>query len=285
MIEKISQKETVSEGRSADFRAKNFVVDLFEPSDEYVNGEKRLDYSYRFPKGDVLTAREDDNGIAKIVISRDGKILIDFQEFSGFPQCVFVTPRWLIKNKLGEARDAGYSYLYGERLIAIGDFRDIRHIFAVLHEIGHARMNHRSHDGHSQIDLWQNKNMPERLFSEVEARHFISQISEEEREAWAEALRIAREIKKSSAIDLFGVFTDKKEFRDFVYGALVSHRMYQGKKLSAAQRNFLETVFGRPFGRLKELFNEDSDEKFLEKFFDKRRLWRVAEEAMDEKSA
>lgn len=188
---------------------------------EWTEGKKKLDFSCKLPGGEILVVREDKDGVAEIIINKDGKKLVDFSEFmpKGYKM---ITPTFYLKvdylkNPLKTARQlGGWAVIRWSDMITIGDMKSPKSLFPLLHEIGHS---------------WQPEVGAPNIKAEMVSR------SSDERNAWARAINIARDIKRKYGINLFDVFENFDEFKKLMYGCLISHRFGAEKELIGSRDN------------------------------------------------
>jgi hypothetical protein len=118
-----------------------------------------------------------------------------------------LAPRW------GMAKERGVeSYGLGAVLFSVEKIeRDPRELLGLLHEIGHARVEathgasyHKKHNdarGKKDSDLTlEDKNM----------------IIQNERDAWSEALKVARDMRDTHGVDIFSFFESKEDVMLFL---------------------------------------------------------------------
>lgn len=203
-----------------------------EPRKEYVEGVLKLDYSYRFPTGEVLEATES-NGEAKIVIKRKGEIIVDFNKLMPLGGRLLTPSYWSSETRAADKEGNIGNWGGGGRslpTILVGDMRDPRSIFALLHEMGHT---------------WRS-GVPRVPYTQTA----IETESGEERKAWAKAISLARQIKKDSGLNLFNVFEDSVQFQKFVQLCLFNHRLKTREYLGLDWREWLSVPW------LKKLFDK-----------------------------
>lgn len=86
---------------------------------------------------------------------------------------------------------------------------DPKEIFGILHELGHISRDDNRDDNFSYLLLMARIKMKERKKPTVEE---IQLVLREERDAWAETIRLARRLKKEYGVDLFKLFKSTDEF-------------------------------------------------------------------------
>lgn len=247
-------------------------VRINEPRDEYVEGKLKLDVEYVLPAGELLRATENEEGIASVVIQKKDNSIIDLGELLE-PGYKLVTPTYI--HKIVEDDDRSKDFLEAltgrwthvairekssnkilHQFISVGDMRDPSLVFTLLHEMGHT--NQGTLGRHTTPHSLRTR---ESLGAEKSVR---------ERDAWARAIRMARELRREHDIDLFKLFEDWDHFKKFIYGSLITHRyvhQYKTEKSIASNKNVWQRIFGAKLDKkdldyLKKLFDK---EKFADK--------------------
>ena len=114
--------------------------------------------------------------------------------------------------------------------VAVDQLRDPRKIFLLLHELGHS-INSQRKDRLPEIgdlDYLNQEDKPE----------VARAILEEERTAWANAIKLARRIRQNCNVDLFKLFTDLNEFDGWLkVESLHTYEDYLGSFLGHGQRD------------------------------------------------
>lgn len=263
-------------GNYIERRAAEEGVDIPEHKEnlDYVEGRKKLDFRRQFSSGEFLEATED-NGDAQFSLVRNGKKIFDFGRLAT-GVCRFVTPDgW---SKLSEQAKSGEynqavpddfvknpedykkmvqgKWMFNGRFISVGEVNSLKDIFALLHEIGHART---IKDYDPQM-------------SEAERRWDTEKIieisSEAERAAWAEAIRVAREIKNDLGVDLFEGFSSPDDLKKYIYSRLSVQRYGAEVSLSSVPTTFLKRIVFDVLG----VDPKTKKSKWLDDLFDKRQL-------------
>jgi hypothetical protein len=225
---------------------------------EYIEGREKLKYKYEFSSGEFFEATEN-GGEAKFIISREGKEIFNFKNLlpSGFK---FVTPEyWINLSEFDENSPANFranpqeykkdnqgNWTCGPDFISVGKVTSLRDVMAILHEMGHARKT-----GGIGIHLTGDK------------KEEMEQMSQEERIAWAEALKLAKIISNGLGVNLFEQFSDLEDLKKSIYTGLATHRYLAELKANGMLRIVLD-VLG-----VKDL---NSKIDWLDKLFDKRKL-------------
>ncbi|MFA6301329.1 MAG: hypothetical protein WC609_03190 [Candidatus Paceibacterota bacterium] len=259
-----------------EIEAKEKIQKLLKSRPDYKLGILKLDFKYEFSSGEVLKASEDEKGIAHIFIKNRDETVVNFSKLLP-PGYKFVTPSYLIRrpellssisgNMLGDAVLNGWLTYPPDKIIIIGDMQAPSSVFALLHEMGHTYQEINSPESLPQEE--EKKNNGKKDTSEISQK--ISNYSEKERNAWFRAIQIARQIKREKNINLFEIFKEKKEFIEFMYGTLLTHKV-QGRLRLAYHAGEEEAVKHILLTMFDKYDTEDTENKFLEGFFDKGRL-------------
>ncbi|MDP1689571.1 MAG: hypothetical protein Q8L47_05620 [bacterium] len=194
---------------------------------EYEKGEIKLDFQFQFENGEILKATENEDGIASIVIEQNGNNLIDMKDYipSDFKM---VTPTYLRAHGLEKYIKVGWSAIYSakEKIIVIGDMTEGRHLTSLLHEFGHTKFE--GWDKEVMKELKEQKDVG--ILKKIRAfRNFIRAKSTNERSAWAEAIKIARKIRKQYGVNLLEPIKDLESLKQIIYAALTTHRIFLEK--------------------------------------------------------
>lgn len=246
----------------AEKRATEEGIDIGRPevSPEYKKGEEKLNFQYTFSGGEVLNATEDktEGGIASIIISKEGDKLFDFKDF--LPNdCLFVTPTYLKELQLHDSlfdfsqeKIGRWMWLSRNKAVVMGVMNNPTSIFSLLHEIGHARCD-------------RHKLATEDIVAAVSSkRGEVNYKSKGERDAWAEAIKMAREIRQKHHINLLEAFSNFDDLKKYVYKNLARHRYRKEYESNLTPTRIWRTWFG---------IKPDKEElDFLGQLFDKRKL-------------
>lgn len=283
-IQKNGQDETRSSGESAgnlttyEQKILDEVLDAAEPRREYVEGVKKLNFEYIFSNGDILKANENEGGIARIVVIRDGKAVLDFNDLFFGNIYRFVTPtyfqREISTTRIGHENPRG-TWNFQPFLIAVGDMRDAKSLMYLLHEVGHARDY--ITEKHHLMETLENWKKNTGLFSakkRTEREALIEEISSNERDAWANALKLAHTIKIENDIDLMEGFDDLDDLKDTINGAFLSFRLNLGEEMITADKGFISKIGMKIKQKLgfSESTTNNPRWEFMKSFFDKNRL-------------
>ncbi len=245
------------------------------PRQEYKRGEIKLNFHHIFSTGEEFEANEDELGNVTFVLKRGGKVIFDFKDLS---PSEFLTPS-CIKNKVGSnnlslAIKKTFLRACGEEgsgcgaepcftnFVSIGDMRNPKDIFALLHEIGHIVVKDKSFKK-LPVKFLAGLLLPGFVKKKAEIKS-INEDSKSERNSWAFAFRVARFLYKKHGVNLFEIFKDRSDIQELLYGCLVSHRMGVSEDLTK-QGKF-------NFWRWKP---KPEDLEFLKGLFDKERLQRT----------
>lgn len=250
-------------------RVENTSVDIEElsnlvaPSKDYLDGKLPISFEYNFVTGEKFKATENNSGDPLLVLEKDGKMIFSFNDYIAPLGYSFVTPR----SKLSRDIFVKISIDVGEwqchppfKLISIGEMKDPKSIFFLLHELGHAIHNSKLGLGEVAV-VFPQKHPKERK------KAIISSI--QERQAFSEALTLAREIKRKYNIDLLEVFNDLAQLRKYIYASLIIAR-YNYSVSEMLEEN--KSGFKKLLDYVKNV-KPDADEilKFYRNFFDKGR--------------
>ncbi len=190
---------------------------MVEPRPDYKIGNLKLHFESILKGGDEIRATENENGMAKIVIERNGQTILDFKDFlaAGYKM---VTPSYLVSHpeeEIPEQLIGTFAVSPQYHLVLIGDIRDEKDLLPLLHEIGHIGQGARS----------LLKPRAERGEGGVQqAKDYAMKLSWRERDAWTKAIVLARRVKKENGVDLLEPFDNFDELKRYMYAALLSHR-------------------------------------------------------------
>ena len=278
-MEKLKYEQSVEQLADKTLTKKEFAISLrllraVESRKEYIDGKLKLNFEHVFSTGEVLEAQEDENGIARIVLKKSNETILDFSQTLS-QEYKFVTPSYFKKNKSLGYRPGEWMAQQTEKWISIGDMKDARSLFVLLHEVGHTHK-----------PLSQNQVRATEIYESARSsggpvkfkKQFIKKItqdiSSDERDAWAGAVRIAREIRKRYGVNIFEVFKDSAEFQQFIYGALIDHRFGKESALVLSDKSKLQYVWESLKKNLFGVERDSKERKFMEGLFDKSRLRR-----------
>ena len=244
---------------------------------EYVEGLQKLNYQYIFSNGDILNASEDENGIASVVIKRDDKVIVNFQDI--VPNYKFITPTYLIKQdapkRFQEIVGGNWNSFTSKFMINVGDMRDPRSIMLLMHEIGHCiDYSNGKHNPNQTEDARARYNGLFKTKYQAQRQKIAKEISNMERDAWVNALKIARDLKTEKNVNLFEGFANLNELQKLLYAGFMSYRMEVGEEMIASD----EGLVGQIWEKIKQKFvSKNSHEeqwKYMEELFDKGKLRR-----------
>ncbi len=262
---------------------------------DYREGKQKLNFEYKFSSGEIFDAIENKDGTASIVIKQGEETIFDFKKLLP-PEIEFATPTSLrklpinAKNFISRGAMGKWKFIPGTKFVSIGFFDGPRSIFALLHEIGHARLFGRNEELKQKIKY---TNIPSRPLGKTleealadgtvvelmrdlderfaehqknnepsfQKRREIELESIEERSAWTEALKIAKGIRIKYNIDLLEGFKSFEELKRYTYSRLVTFRYKNEREFNKFYKRFWRIFLGEK-PKQEEL-------NFLEKLFDK----------------
>jgi hypothetical protein len=211
-------------------------------SPEYAKGEKKLHFEYTFSTGEVLTATENQEGEAQIVIRKNGETVLDFSEIVPGIKYHFYTPTYCLTRGISFTPDWSQVLSFS---ILIGDMRDPKSIALLLHEIGHSleKVKTDHSDKTDLAKLWEKHAGPLTKKYKDARRKLAEEISNDERSAWALGLNLARRLKKEKGIDLLEGFDDLEDLNSVIYTGLLSYRMGIGKEMISSDEGIVKDVY------------------------------------------
>lgn len=248
---------------------------LATPSREYVEGKRKLDFHHTFSTGEVLSATENSEGVATIIIKRGEEIVLNFQDLLPTEFYKFVTPRmytWARRADSGEWANEPFT-------IKVGDMQDPKSMALLLHEIGHI-LDYESREGKyknkNTRDLWESYTGASTKNLKNERTELAQEISTEERNAWASALKIARKVKQDKGVDLLEPFKDLDELREVIYAGLLNYRIGITDDMTSSDAGVIKDIAVKIWQKLGLPKGEygAAQEKLTEHLFDKNRLKR-----------
>ena len=259
--------------READVSLKS--IELANARPEYAEGKIKLNYKYTFTTGEAIEATEDKDGIAKIIIKRGDQMIFDFQDL--IPNYKFLTPTGQ-RSRSFRTQPNG-EFMYSQFMIAVGDMHDSdpRAILLLLHEVGHGINLNRNR---SKTDAYKNDlgartewGYLSGLFKKGSAerrKELVELISKSERNAWAEALKITRQIKEKEGLNLLEGFKNFDELEELISSTLLTYRETFGRSMIKSDQGLFNLIKNKVLGKSygSEQWN------FLKNLFDKNRLNR-----------
>ena len=99
------------------------------------------------------------------------------------------------------------------KVVSIGDMRDAKSVFSLLHEIGHTQ---------------ETEELPSLNMFRQDS---LENLSKSERNAWAKGIRMARQLRQKEDVDLFTLFKDGEDFKKYVYGRLATYKCFAYKSI------------------------------------------------------
>lgn len=252
---------------------------LAMPRAEYAKGIEKLNFTQQFSTGETLNANEDDAGIANINIQKDGKEIYNFNDLKPIH---YVTPSFYSKKGISmngrSAMEGDWGNLAGIFEVQVGDMRDSKSIALLLHEVGHLIYNRKNTNkkyGYSNLaELWEHSNGPFTKKDKDTRKELAEEISKEERGAWAEGLKLARQLKKEKGFNLLEGFENLEDLQKIIYAGLISYRLGLGEKMIASDEGVIKDAWvsiKNKLGLTEENYGKEQWE-FLQTIFDKNKL-------------
>ena len=253
------------------------MIDSLESRAEYAAGAEPLNFEYAFRSGEKLHATQDEEGVAHIVLERNGEVIFDFQSL--LPNYTFSTPKYLSAHAAGNADVPSGEWAMDARkkMIFVGDMRNTESIMSLIHEIGHGIDFEEGRDPNTGVTLFVYLAFP-MPFATDDRNKVIADISAMERSAWAKGLAVIRGIKKEHGVNLLDGYENMAAVQDSINASLFSHRVSKGSQLKEANarmdenRRSKEGVLRSAAADFKKFFWGDDRLTFLRDLFDKDRL-------------
>ncbi len=184
--------------------------------------------------------------------SKTGENILDFSKLAGLGgnSKIFIE-----EGKDFEAKPRQYKLR-----VPVKQLSDPREVFSLLHEIGHMRISYATGKEQSFEEM-----LVMRGFKDPALADAARSILQNERGAWAEAIKIARKMKKDYSVNLFKLFHGAGEFMGWLR---LGQRL--GLLEATGLRSYealLEKKFGkRAFTKNKqvEIWREQRDKELLE---------------------
>ncbi len=210
---------------------------------KFAEGKIPFEYHYEFPGGEKLEAVTGQDGQGHIAIFKEGKNIFDFASL--LPKDYkFVTPEYFKKHPeeetLGDYLGCTWGTRHGDKVIDLGEFESPQYVLMLLHEIGHARVDKPEETKiHEQLeaDLMgeitseaikkPDIKVRDRIKSDYEVlinEDMAKTLSVAERRAWAEAIKMMKNIQKDTGADFRAIFPDFASVKKYVNWALGSYR-------------------------------------------------------------
>ncbi len=209
----------------------------------FVDGKIPFEYNYEFPGGEKLEAVTGQDGQGHITIFKEGKNIFDFASL--LPRDYkFVTPEYFKKHPKKETMMDYFCCTWATRhegkVVFLGEMQSPQDVLMLLHEIGHARADRPEedrireeleHELHKEI--MKNKTekpdikVRDRIKSAYEVlinEDMAKILSVAERRAWAEAIKMMKNIQKDTGADFRAIFPDFASVKKYVNWALGSYR-------------------------------------------------------------
>ena len=252
-------------------RAEEEGLDLpkFRPSQEYVEGLKKLDFEHNFSSGETFKAVEDESGKASFFIQKNGKKIFDFKNLSP-EEIKFVTPTyWKNLDNSDEYAPRGFRenpnayreqtkgrWGYDAKFISVGEITSLKDVIFLLHEIGHSK------EDIGQVIKWRKAIQKDEKVKAAELS------SESERFAWSEALKMGREMKKNLGINIFEDFSNIDDIKELIYTSLSTQRYSAEADLSGIPEGLLRKIVLE----ILKINPKSKESESLDQLFDKRKL-------------
>jgi len=189
-----------------------------------------------FKSGTHLLVDQDENNKPHIRFARDGKTVLDMEEY--------LPPGYsLIHAPHQEQRIAATKWYidHAAQQINVGAFDDVRSLFALLHEIGHARDPEPIHV-HAEAKKVATEtilNSDSSSDRQSAARELMRAVAARERGPSAYAVKTLREIAGRADFDTKELFPTYKEFKDYIHEKLETYR--DNIELTISKRAFPDT--------------------------------------------
>lgn len=203
----------------------------YTPSEEFLDGEKPLEYNFKFSTGEKFIAVQSNRGGGIIVIERSGKKIFDFADIlpEGYK---FVTPTYFKKHPnerhLLDYTDNDWRESSKRKLIFLGEFKSPQDILILLHEIGHATSSGAEEDAkireRLEDDYYESLSSKDAVSKVLVSEEKAKIISKSERQAWAWALKSIRKIQKETGVDFKSLFSSFSDIKQYIDSALATHR-------------------------------------------------------------
>jgi len=159
-----------------------------------------------------------------IIADKNNAPIVDLKVFSDSKHPEYFTFELFKGKEFDSAGEHG-------NLVRISEERlkdDARNIFLILHELGHCHVSNMHPEKHSAaFDARQLTLNPIFIPDDLKSmgidsekkKELFSNVVENERDAWAQAIKIARKIKSEYGLDLFELFRDSGDFMGWVRNA------------------------------------------------------------------
>jgi len=228
-------------------------------------GKERLNLDYQSPNGWNFRATEG-GGQAKFKILEHGKEVFDLGDLAPNGVKFFTPTHWLSSGRFTEMTANGVreipedrrrslqgAWQRGEDFVSVGSMTSIRDVLPLLHELGHS--------GGSEDEIRNAK-------ARGDWKKAAELVSKSERDAWANALKMAKKVKKDTGVDLLEGFSGDDDLKTYIHTALSGHRFLSEFELSGIPTDFLKDLI---LGKYK-MDPASKGYEWLDKLFDKREL-------------
>ncbi len=220
------------------------------PQKLYERGKEPLDVKFGFSTGDQLVAKQQEDGVAEVVIIKDGEKVLDFKDWLG-KDFKFVTPTFLLNpgNKVNYFIP-GWFADPAAKVISVGYWENPKILVGLLHEIGHSNQNFENLYRLRDHEKREPKNKEIKLA-------LMREVSFLERNAWAFALQKIRELKRERGIDVVGnLFEDLAELKQFIVRCLHTYTETMSVALGSSRFSLPAEAIGQMEGELVKLFDK-----------------------------
>jgi hypothetical protein len=241
-------------------------AEFLKDNKAFVEGKEKLNVDYKFSTGQTFKATES-GGQAKFKILKDGKEIFDLADLAPKDLKFYTPTHWLGAGRFIGDASSGFGQIpeddlrkirgkwqRGETYISVGSINSMRNVLDLLHELGHKGADR-------DIGLAADRGDWEKV---------AELASKSERDAWANALKMAREVKNKTGVDLLEGFSGDDDIKRYIYTALSSYRFKAESNLSGIPTEFLRNQILGKYG----IDPASKNSEWLDKLFDKRKLVR-----------
>jgi hypothetical protein len=206
----------------------------------YEAGPASLEFSHTFSDGTVLDAHSEDGNVS-IVFEKDGAGIADLEEYLG-DGYQMITPGKLrvVEEERVDQGGQPFDYVQSkwvcyqppeEKLLVIGHWTEPQQLLMVLHEIAHSAQDMEMLEQYRTAKIKENSHAwkekwyltEEYKKDNVEAAKITSAL---ERDAWARALKMLRELSDKTGVNLAKeLFDTPKSLFEYIDEFLRSHKM------------------------------------------------------------
>ncbi len=228
---------------------KKFILETLG-REEYRDGTIPLEFRHTFSNQTSLSATQNKDGIAKIVLEREGVPLLDMKGLlpEGYD---YTTPRYVLdhEDELSVPVFLGTWGAYRPlNMVHVGDWTKPEQIFNLLHEIGHTQQ-----DTVGLEALQQEVNQKQKISKFRESaegqrllRQWVEALSKSERDAWASAIHYAKKIRDEFDVDFIGeIFKTSEDIELYIQKILHTYKEVQKSVEWADGGEFLKKLFDK----------------------------------------